>query len=120
MQIPALVKEKCSIPFKEEWEKALCARTTMAGITVSHISADIRNTDLPVVDTPDQSIVAETFDGHPEPQCRLDTYFQGSICEVSSAKPVSATDEAEGTCHQKNLHADGLRPLCWFKPKMIE
>lgn len=119
LDVPKLVQEKCTLPFPEEWERAMCMRTTMAGIAVSGISADIRNTSLPSVNTPDETVVDQTFDDHPLPQCRLDTYFQGSICEVSSYRSLSDKDEAEGTCHPKNGQAEGLRPLCWFKPSDI-
>jgi hypothetical protein len=114
--IPSLVREKCSSAFKTKWEIALCARTSLAGISTAAISAEIRNTDLPVVDTPDPSVASETYEAHPLPQCRLDTYFQGSICEVSSTRSLSSEDESKGTCHQALNHIDGVRPACWFKP----
>lgn len=110
------VRTKCSEPFKEEWEKAMCMRTTMAGIAIAHISSDIRQTEAPQIETPDSSVVEKTFEAHPLPQCRLDTYFQGSICEVSSYRSVSNSDETTGTCHSKKGHTLGTRPLCWFSP----
>jgi hypothetical protein len=119
IDVPKLVHEKCTVPFPEEWERAMCMRTTMAGIAVSGISADIRNTSLPSVETPDETVADETLDDHPLPQCRLDTYFQGSICEVSSYRSLSDQDEVQGACHEKNGHSEGGRPLCWFKPSVI-
>ena len=53
LNVPPLVSEKCAASFKTDWEIALCKRTTVAGLSVSAISADIRNTDLPTVETPD-------------------------------------------------------------------
>lgn len=116
LNVPTMVSEKCSKSFKTDWEIALCKRTSVAGLSVSAISADIRNTDIPAIETPDTAIVEQTFEDHPEPQCRLDTYFQGSICEVSSVNALSSKDESEGTCHQINGHETGVRPTCWFKP----
>lgn len=116
LSIPDYIKEKCSEPFEEEWEKALCMRTTMAGIAIANISADIRNTEKPDVETPDENVVEKTYEAHPVPQCRLDTYFQGSICEVSSYRSLSDRDETAGTCHAKAGHSEGTRPLCWYKP----
>lgn len=116
LNVPDYVREKCSIPFKQEWEKALCMRTTMAGIAIGNISAAMRNNDLPDVERPDLSIVEKTYEAHPAPQCRLDTYFQGSICEVSSYRSVSEADEVVGTCHPKAGHSEGNRPLCWYRP----
>lgn len=115
LSYPDVVREKCAAAFKTEWETSMCIRTTVAGMVNSKISASIRDTSDPEIETPDQSSVRETFEGHPVPQCRLDTYFQGSICEVSSVRSVSDKDETTGTCHIKNGHADGVRPACWHK-----
>lgn len=115
-EIPVLVKDKCTSVFKSGWEVALCIRTTLAGLSISAISADIRNTDMPTVETPDPTVVDETYEAHPVPQCRLDTYFQGSLCPVSSARPLSLSDEIKGACHRA-LHPEGPRPLCWYKDK---
>jgi hypothetical protein len=115
-QVPEIISEKCKASFPTDWEKALCIRTTLAGISVGNISADIRRTEKPKVETPDPSIVETTFEAHPEPQCRLDTYFQGSICEVSSIRSISETNELTGTCHPKSGHTEGTRPLCWYRP----
>lgn len=116
-EIPGMVKEKCTEAFKTGWEVALCIRTTLAGLSISAISADIRNSTMPSVETPDASVVEETYEAHPVPQCRLDTYFQGSLCTVSSARPLSLNDEIKGACHTSLGHVDGLRPLCWYKDK---
>lgn len=113
--VPELVSQKCSESFKTEWEISMCKRTSMAGMSVAAISADMRQTEVPVVESPDPSIVETTYEAHPVPQCRLDTYFQGSICEVSSTRQVSTEDETKGTCHENLGHEAGLRPSCWFK-----
>lgn len=118
LKVPDAIKGKCNI-FRSKWEKALCIRTTLAGLSVSEVSADIRNQPIPDIETPDQNVVEETFEAHPSPQCRLDTYFQGSICKVSSGIRLSMIDEVKGTCHPIRNYKDGQRPLCWFKPKKI-
>jgi hypothetical protein len=115
LEIPSVVEEGCS-GFRRYWERAMCMRTTMAGLIVSNITANVSQGELPMVETPDPTIVQKTTESHPKAQCRLDTYFQGSICEVSSYRSVSATNEIEGTCHPSTGHELGTRPLCWFKP----
>lgn len=116
LEIPGTIKEKCINSFKEKWEVDICIRTSLAGLSVGAVSADIRNTTVPTVETPDSEVVDKTYEAHPLPQCRLDTYFQGSICEVSSARPLTIKDETKGTCHTSLGHVEGTRPLCWFKP----
>ncbi len=114
-EVPLLATEKCSLSFKQEWERALCVRTTLAGISVGNVMAYRRDV-LPDINTPDQNIVDQTVDSHPLTQCRVDTYFQGSICEISSYKSVSSLDERIGTCHPSHGHEMGIRPACWFVP----
>jgi hypothetical protein len=52
--------------------------------------ADLGGEVKPNIKTPDTTVVNKTYEGHPNAQCRLDTYYDGS------------------------LHTD--RPRCWFAP----
>ena len=70
------------------------------------------------LETPDTSVVKKTNDAHPATQCRLDTYLQGSLCEVSFNDNVDSKSEVTGTCHGSLGHDIGTRPLCWFKPSV--
>jgi hypothetical protein len=115
LEIPGVIIEKCIKGFKEKWEVDICIRTSLAGLSVGAVSADIRNTEVPTVETSDATVVEKTYEAHPLPQCRLDTYFQGSICEVSSARPLTTKDETKGACHTILGHQEGTRPNCWFK-----
>lgn len=114
LNVPEVVKEECD-HFPSEWEKALCIRTSLAGQSVSSVNADSRKVPLPEFEFSDPKTVDSTYGGHPEPQCRLDTYFQGSVCEVPSFKSVSQTYDATNTCHVSHSHTRGLRPNCWYK-----
>jgi hypothetical protein len=117
LEVPELIQTNCSKSFPVDWEAAICIRTSIAGLKNSYISAHIRGIENPQIETPDSSMVEKTYEGHPIPQCRLDTYFQGSVCEVPSNISVSDTNEVTGTCHQENGNDMGLRPACWFKPR---
>lgn len=109
------VKEKCSGAFKDISEAAICMRSTMAGIVTANISADIRNTEQPDITMRDKKRVTVTNPSHPLPQCRLDTYFQGALCEENVLSDVSDDDEMAGTCHTLKGHVEGVRPRCWFR-----
>lgn len=109
------VKEKCQASFTTPSKIALCIRSIMAGVSTASISADLRNKELPSIDTPDSSIVDVTYEEHPLPQCRLDTYLQGAICRVKSKSEYLGEDELFGTCHELKGHTSGMRPGCWFK-----
>jgi len=118
MTIPSKLSSECSAATKGDKEDtALCVRTSMAGMSVSNLFAVLGKLGDPKFETPDSKVTSSTDDNHPKAQCRLDTYFQGSLCDVGMNEDVSATDEVKGTCHPSLGHSMGTRPLCWFKPK---
>ncbi len=115
LKVPAAVVTSCQKNFANADEIAVCERTTMAGLTLGNFFRVLENTKTAVsVSTPDKTKVKVTFDDHPAAQCRVDTYYQGSICDKSVKEDVSDTDGNIGTCTAKNGDKDGLRPACWF------
>jgi hypothetical protein len=117
LNAPKLVVDGCKKTYKSDRvENALCIRTSMAGKSVADLFSDLEGAKESKFETPDTTVVTRTDDNHPRSQCRLDTYYQGSLCEVAFTEDVSQTEEAPGTCHKVNGHKIGLRPLCWFKP----
>jgi len=67
--------------------------------------------------TPDQAEVTKTFNGHPEAQCRLDTYFAGAICNMPHDEDFSSSDPIKGACAEERGDKIGVRPHCWYKPQ---
>lgn len=98
-------------------DAAICIRTSMAGKSVADLFSVLGKLPVTKFDTPDGKFVTKTDDNHPKAQCRLDTYFQGSLCDVGMNDEVSQTDEVPGTCHATLSQSVGLRPACWFKTK---
>ncbi|MBY0517305.1 MAG: hypothetical protein K2P81_10370 [Bacteriovoracaceae bacterium] len=118
MQIPEFVVNKCSASYAARGEQAMCQRISMAGLALAKLLASLRSSPTPQFDSPDRSIVDKTDDAHPAAQCRLDTYFNGALCDKALSDEVDQKDEVKGTCHPKNGDKVGLRPLCWFKPTL--
>jgi hypothetical protein len=119
MTIPETLKKACSSQHVWGDDYALCIRGGMAGQSVSKLFQALRGSSVePKFDTPDPKVVTTTDDNHPATQCRMDTYFQGALCEASMNEDVTATSEVTGTCHGSLGHKRGLRPLCWFKPSV--
>jgi hypothetical protein len=114
------VTEQCSKSFKDEEDIALCQRTSLAGLSLAELFSSLRRSTVEVkFDTPDPKVVTRTYDGHPEPQCRLDTYFNGSVCDKDhfldfDTEEYSANNAA---CSRKEGYIIGLRPLCWYRPQ---
>lgn len=117
LTIPASLSAACSKSTKGNKEDtAMCVRTSMAGMSVANLFAALGRTKDPKFETPDTKVVSKTDDNHPAAQCRLDTYLQGSLCDINMNEDVSNTDEVKGTCHSSLGMKTGTRPLCWFKP----
>jgi hypothetical protein len=117
MDVPAALSKACSSQHLWSADYAVCVRGGMAGLSVANLFKALRNATVePKFDTPDPKVVAKTDDNHPAYQCRLDTYFQGALCEKAFNEDVSASSEVTGTCHGSTGQTSGLRPLCWFKP----
>lgn len=99
-------------------DEAICIRASMAGKSVAALFSALSKLPEAKFETPDSKVVSKTDDNHPKAQCRLDTYFQGSLCDVNMNEEVSQKEEVQGTCHPSLGQTKGLRPLCWFKPKV--
>lgn len=117
MDIPESIRTECARSFKSPAKFNVCLRTSMAGISVSKVNADVRKVPDPDIEITDSASVESTRNEHPVPQCRLNTYFQGALCPVSYRIPVSQFDESDGTCHPVFNFTTGLRPSCWYKAK---
>lgn len=114
MKIDPLVAEKCQDSFGNAEDQALCQRASMAGRSLAELLAFGRSRVN--FNTPDGSVVDRTDDRHPQAQCRLDTYFAGSICDRDMNEDVSNKNPVKGTCTRSEGYAEGVRPLCWYKP----
>ena len=113
---PQFVKTKCASQFFSLEERAICERSSMAGLALGKFFRALSK-DVPKVDfsTPDKNVVAQTNDNHPASQCRVDTYFQASLCDRSTSEKVSNADANAGVCSKRNGDSVGIRPACWYK-----
>lgn len=117
MQIDPVVEAKCDAQWSNLDDAALCKRSAMAAKSTADLLASLRSSDAPKFDTPDNNVVVRTSDRHPAAQCRLDTYFAGSLCDKDMNEDVSAKDPVIGTCSRVDGYKIGLRSRCWFKPE---
>ena len=122
LNVPTIVKNQCSDQHKSQKEIDLCERSSMAGMTLATLLWDLSNGNLtannkPAFDTPDSSQVSTTNDAHPAAQCRLDTYFSGSVCGVAFTEDFGTKDAITGACAEEKGDKLGYRPECWYHPK---
>ena len=113
MEIDPKVREACEKEYISEADQTLCIRTSMAALPLAKILAELRNDSMPKFGTPDRSRVSRTFEEHPAAQCRLDTYFNGSLCTADLNAELSNTDFFKGACDPR-IQLSGARPKCWF------
>ena len=117
MSVPTHVTTQCNSIWSKEADQSICVRSSMAGLSVGNMFAALRNGPSPKFDTPDKNVVASTDHNHPATQCRLDTYFNGALCDMDDNTDVDQKDEKIGTCmaDAESKKTIGTRPLCWFK-----
>ena len=117
MSVDPHAARSCESTFASAEEIAICQRSAMAGLGLGNLFKALRNlrTELKF-NTPDPNIVQKTDDNHPAPQCRLDTYFAGSVCDKDAYADVSESDANINVCTRVDGDKVGIRPLCWFKP----
>lgn len=116
-EVSETVFEACTFNFEELQDQISCMRSSYAGLSVGYLFQDLRKeNNPPQFHTPDTSVVSRTDDRHPATQCRLDTYFQGAICDRSQDEDLSDTNYQQGTCARTAGYSEGVRPLCWFAP----
>ena len=119
VEVPDVVKTTCTKQFNNTEEQAICQRGAMAGMSTAKLFQSLRKQPAsPKFDTPDTKTVSRTNDNHPATQCRLDTYYAGAICSQLDSDDVDQTDEVAGVCYRNNGEETGVRPLCWFSPKL--
>ncbi len=115
LNAPISVTQKCSNQFKTRSDVALCIRGAMAGRSMARFLAAIRGESSPNFETPSNTVVAKIETGHFHSQCRLDTLYAGSLCNIDQSVNVSEVDAYAGVCSQKQGLEIGMRPKCWFK-----
>ena len=112
-----LARQSCQTQHSKVEDQDICMRSALAGQSIANLFRDLRQEEVtPAYGTPDPKQVTSTQDGHPQTQCRLDTYFAGLNCHVPESDPVDKVDYRKGSCFTPN-DTVGFRPRCWFKPR---
>ncbi|MEQ1875443.1 MAG: hypothetical protein ABL958_02275 [Bdellovibrionia bacterium] len=122
----------CNKAWKSVADQNLCYRTANASYSLAHLLSVLGGAGLPKFDKPDGKVVTVTNTEHPQGQCRLDTYYQGALCNMAfdlSIIPGKAHADGQNSmaaekiankyaCNQAAASVYGNRPFCWFKPKI--
>jgi hypothetical protein len=116
--VPAALESACKKAFVNLNDMAVCIRTGLGSQILGKILSSMSRQPQvePKFDTPDRTIVAKTILSYGSVQCRIDTLFQGSLCDKSFNEEMSDRDLTKGACHSALGDSIGNRPRCWFKP----
>jgi hypothetical protein len=123
--IDPFVRQRCFAAWGRDVEQAaLCMRSAMAGKQLARVLNSLGGGENDVdFKTPAKEVAAVTDNRHPEPQCRLDTYFEGALCRVSHNEIMNFRNPLQGACvpeRSPGIMGIGLRPACWFHPKLYD
>lgn len=115
--LPLSVVQACEDAFQSENMQNICMRSMLASETMAKVLNKIRDNKVPHLhfDSPDPTIVKKVFLKHPNPQCRLDTYYAGGLCQVDHNEDIDIQKDGVAQCTRNKGHQSGLRPLCWYK-----
>jgi len=117
-QLDATAVRKCQKIYKGQ-NLRVCYITLAASKRLGGLLARLGGEGKVSFDTPDKSVVSQTYDGHPRGQCRLDTYTNSALCQAVWSNSVipDSYNQYQYNCSVDN-YADVpvKRPYCWFKP----
>lgn len=114
--VDSRVVDACDAAFSQERDARICVRGLLAAAELARFIdgafGDGKTSDM---FAPSPRVVRATDSDYPSPQCRLDTYVQGTLCGADPLTPMSATDPLVGACAPSLGDTVGGRPACWFK-----
>lgn len=122
-QIPEFLNKSCRKTFVNNNEINICIRSAMASLNlVEVLEAEFARIDSVAPNTLSFEILAPAIKNkaldshHPDNQCRLNTFLQGSLCDKDVNEPLSNESDSNGICSITNGDILGLRPTCWYNP----
>lgn len=116
--LPEDVQKQCQFQFPNLNDYYICLRSSKAaeehGIVIAEMKGETAAVSLM---TPSSEAHSVTNLKYPSSQCRVDTKYQGALCNVQTSSPLDNADEMKGACHFNSFHIIGNRPACWFVHK---
>lgn len=120
LDLPDEVKKQCRFQFPSADDYYVCLRSSKAAEIHGKVIEDIDSKgslDSVSLMSPSNLVVQSSNLKHPDAQCRIDTKYQGALCNVSTKISLDDYDETVGTCTFNNFNILGNRPACWFVHK---
>ncbi len=110
--IDSFAQMACFRNFQTPNDQAICMRSVVAGLALAR---GLDFSTRPNYTKPSREKVAVTMEGHPDPQCRLDTYVAASLCPISPAYELNQYPQYKAFCDPRHVRqSNGVRPSCWY------
>jgi hypothetical protein len=106
-ELPEFVKDECSKQFHNNEDINICLRTSVSSLVLAKWLG--RNNNNVSFETKGGPAVNKMDYEHPEANCRLETYYQGALCNVNPGLMLTM-DPKKNAC----LTGLGVRPSCWY------
>lgn len=110
--VPKRLKTDCHGAYPDAEEGRLCLRIAVAGRALGGYFAARRGTRNPDLLARDPRTVEQTRFLSASPQCRLDTYRAGALCNPSANR--NRTPHLRWLCGSGNRQHTAGRPPCWY------
>lgn len=116
-KLPSSVVQACDASFSDQTMQNICKTSMVASEVMAKVLNSLKKTPRPDLgfENPDSTVVSKVFLKHPNPQCRLDTYYAGGVCTVPHNEKIDIKQDGVAQCTRKKSFSKGLRPLCWYK-----
>lgn len=109
------VKALCKSTFQDTRDQEICLRSAHAGRDFSW-ALEVLNGKNPSADFDIKANAASTIlDAFPDPQCRLNTFLAGALCQADLNEEISWEDAKKGFCSAEEQRLIGARPDCWYQ-----
>ena len=116
-ELPAKAIQDCNSVYKDYSQLKICIKTMKANLSFSNFLNALPDIKvLTSLESSDPREVKGTNTNHyPRAQCRVDTIYQGALCNIDANVATSESDAKIGHCNDTTK--PGTRPRCWYRPQ---
>lgn len=116
------VKSNCDLQYHTVQDREICYRTGQASLETAEFLYSNSEQDWPSLESKPLPKIGYTNQGHPQSQCRLETFLAGSLCiyDESDEARVNRIHKSDlvtsSLCLNERKEMVEKRPGCWFHP----
>jgi hypothetical protein len=116
--LKTIIKEQCKNSFKDLKHFNTCLESSSISTEVGSFIHKMKQGRRgqrgrkPNINNRDNTHVTRTLIKHPNAQCRLDTFFEGSLC----SDYYQSNGQNNPNCPDTRIKYRGSRPSCWYSP----